>query len=117
MERMTKRPITQAEIDHLSARLDQIDGVLSDQERAVLRTVFDLAAAALSPAPHEDGTGGGSSWPVGTDREQPAAADQTDLAAGFEHAFQPGEPAVFAIAAIPPPADQEKQPTFKVRLV
>lgn len=113
---MTKRPTTRAEIDHLAARLDQIEGVLSDHERTVLRIVFDLARDALSPLPGADDADRERSGEGGRDRELPAP-DQPDLLAGFEDSFQSGGAAVFAIEAIPPTAQQERRQTFKVRLV
>jgi hypothetical protein len=118
---MVATRVTRWEISRLASKLEQLGPALSESDRAVLGTVFALAAAAISNTTFEAGSGVRSGGAVArgpaAHAERAANGDLPPLSAGFKGAFQPGTGACFTLENRTPADMASKRPALKVRLV
>jgi hypothetical protein len=85
---MADQVVTQAEINSLAQKLDELGDVLSEKERAVLLAIFKLAGNAIS-ARVQGGAGGGQTESGGLGPRAPGGmSGGPALSAGFRGAFQ-----------------------------
>jgi hypothetical protein len=87
---MAEISIGVAEIEALGAKLDTLDGVLSDTERALLVALFGMAGQAAVAGEGDEVSGYADDGRLGTLVVQEPAPK---LSSGFVDSFKPGTPA------------------------
>jgi hypothetical protein len=98
---MGERNISPEDIDGLARKLLQHHGIQSEDERAMLQIIFELAATAVASTAPVSQTGVRRNPPSPQIRQSNSARWEggryTSLAEGFENAYQPGRAAFFSL--------------------
>jgi hypothetical protein len=81
--------ITQAAIEKLAAKLDELGEVLTSSERNLLLAVFQLASKTLTDAVESAGYETESGGPSKVDLSTLAPRNIPTLSSGFKNAFKP----------------------------